>query len=348
MDELTDRDRWEIVRERDGRYDGTFVFGVRSTGIYCRPSCPSKRPRPERVLFFAGPDEAEQAGFRACRRCRPRHADDPQLELVRRVCRFIEAHPDAPPSLTDLGKEFHMSPYHLQRTFKRLAGVTPRQYAEARRVDRLKAELRARDTVTAAINEAGYNSSSSLYAHAGERLGMTPGSYRAGGRAHRIDYTIVPCPLGRLLVAATAKGVCAVYLDDKDAPLEEALHKEYPAADIRRDASDLGDWVDALLRYLSGSEPRLDLPLDVQATAFQWRVWEALRAIPYGATLSYGEIAAALGQPAATRAVGHACATNPVSLVIPCHRAVRKDGGLGGYRWGLGRKEALLEMERRS
>lgn len=345
MAELTDRDRWEIVRERDARYDGAFVFGVRSTGIYCRPSCPSKRPRPERVLFFAGPDEAERAGFRACRRCRPRDAEDPQTALVRRVCRFIETHSDDSPSLADLAKEFHMSPYHLQRTFKRLAGVTPRQYAEALRLGRLKTQLRARDTVTAAMNEAGYGSSSSLYAGAGERLGMTPGDYRAGGRAQQIAYTIVPCPLGRLLVAATSKGVCAVYLGDTDAPLEESLRKEYPAADIRRDAAGLGDWVDALLRYLAGGEPRLDLPLDVRATAFQWRVWEALRAIPYGATRTYGEIAAMLGSPAATRAVGHACATNPVSLVIPCHRAVRKDGGLGGYRWGLGRKEALLEME---
>jgi AraC family transcriptional regulator of adaptative response/methylated-DNA-[protein]-cysteine methyltransferase len=347
MDELTDRDRWDIVRERDARYDGAFVFGVSSTGIYCRPSCPAKRPQPERVVFFAGPDEAERAGFRACRRCRPRHAEDPQLDLVRRVCRFIETHPDSAPSLADLGKEFHMSPYHLQRTFRRLAGVTPRQYAEAQRVGRLKAELRTRDTVTAAINEAGYNSSSSLYARSGDHLGMTPADYRAGGRAHQIDYTIVASPLGRLLVAATKKGVCAVYLGDRDTPLEEALRKEYPAADIRRDATDLRIWVDALLQYLGGREPRLDLPLDVQATAFQWRVWEALRSIPYGATLTYGEIAAALGQPAATRAVGHACATNPVSLVIPCHRAVRKDGGLGGYRWGLGRKEALLEMERK-
>jgi AraC family transcriptional regulator of adaptative response/methylated-DNA-[protein]-cysteine methyltransferase len=335
---MNDQDeRWQIVLERDARFDGEFVYAVQSTGIYCRPSCPSRRPRREGVAFFAGPEQAEGAGYRACRRCRPREysGHEAQLDLVRRVCRYIEESARVP-SLDELGKEFHMSPYHLQRTFKRLAGVTPRQYAEA---------LRSQETVTAALHEAGYGSSSSLYAGAGEQLGMTPAAYRDGGRAQEIAYTLVDSPLGRLLVAATERGVCAVSLGDRDRALVEAMEREYPGARIRRDESGLREWTEALLHYLSGEAPHLDLPLDVQATAFQQRVWEALRAIPYGETRSYGEIAASLGHPSATRAVARACATNPVSLVIPCHRAVRKDGGLGGYRWGVERKERLLEIE---
>lgn len=338
---------WQAVLDRDSRADGVFVFAVRSTGVYCNPSCPARHPRREQVIFFPQPEAAEQAGFRACRRCRPQETTvyELQVEMVQRACRYIEAHSDGPITLTDLGKELSVSPYHLQRLFKRIVGITPRQYAQACRLSHLKTRLKHGESVTAALYDAGYGSSSRLYERAPEQLGMTPAVYRQGGREMCIGYSIVDCPLGRLLVAATAKGICAVSLGDTDAELEHALRKEYPAAKIQRDGTELGQWVNALLSYLNGERPHLDLPVDVQATAFQWRVWEALRAIPYGSTRSYGEIAQALGHPKAARAVARACATNPVALVVPCHRVVREDGALGGYRWGLERKRQLLAGE---
>ena len=343
-------DRWRAIRTRDHQYDGAFVFAVRSTGIYCRPSCPSRRPRPEQVIFFAAPDAAEREGFRPCRRCRPRAgARQPQAELVQRICRLIEArvaaHPEELLTLTSLGAEVGMSPHHLERVFKRAMGITPRQYADAQRLLRLKTQLKKGDDVTTALYEAGYGSSSRLYERAPAHLGMTPATYRRGGQGMRIGYTIVPCPLGRLLVAATKKGISAVYLGDHDHPLKGALAKEYPAAQIFRDQNGLRKWVSTILRHLRGQEPHLQLPLDVQTTAFQRRVWEELKRIPYGSTCSYGEIARAIGRPKATRAVAQACATNPVSIVVPCHRVVRGDGNLAGYRWGLERKRALLEHE---
>jgi AraC family transcriptional regulator of adaptative response/methylated-DNA-[protein]-cysteine methyltransferase len=269
------------------------------------------------------------------------------VDLVRRVCRHIEDHGDGPPTLRALGERAGVSPFHLQRTFKRIIGITPRQYAEKCRLDRLKANLRGGDDVTGAIYGAGYGSDSRLYERANEHLGMTPGTYRRGGQGMRIGYTTVDCPLGRLLVAATERGLCAVSLGDSDPELEVALRVEYPNAEIGRDVGDLDGWVAAILGYLDGQTTRLDLPLDIRVTAFQWRVYEALRSIPVGSTRTYGEVAASLGRPGAARAVGRSCATNPVALVIPCHRAVRGDGGPGGYRWGLGRKARLLAMERR-
>jgi len=274
--------------------------------------------------------------------------------MVQRACRCIDAHPEDPPTLPDLGARLGVSPHHLQRTFKRLVGITPHQYADARRLDRLKAHLKEGQDVTNALYEAGYSSSSRLYERAADQLGMTPATYRRGGQGMRIRYIIVAGPaLGKaqsehLLVAATERGLCFVSLGDSETALAAALSHEYPAAEISRDASDLTPWVNALVSHLSGRQPHLDLPLDVQATAFQRQVWEELRAIPYGSTRSYSEIARAIGHPAAARAVGHACATNPVAVVIPCHRAVREDGGLGGYRWGLERKRALLDREKGS
>ncbi len=343
-------DRWKAIRTRDPRYDGAFVFAVRSTGIYCRPSCPSRRPRPEQVVFFRAPDAAERAGFRPCRRCQPRAgARHPHAEFVRGLCRHIEAriaaNPEEPLTLASLGAETGMSPHHLERVFKRAMGISPRQYADARRLLRLKTQLKKGEDVTTALYEAGFGSSSRLYERAPAHLGMTPATYRRGGQGMSIGYTIVPCPLGRLLVAATEKGVSAVYLGDHDRPLAAALAEEYPAAQIFRDRNGLRGWVSALLRHLRGQEPHLQLPLDVQATAFQRRVWEELKRIPYGSTRSYSEIARAIGRPNATRAVARACATNPVSIVVPCHRVVRGDGNLAGYRWGLVRKRALLEHE---
>jgi AraC family transcriptional regulator of adaptative response/methylated-DNA-[protein]-cysteine methyltransferase len=338
---------WQAVLDRDGRYDGSFVYAVPSTGVYCRPSCPSRRPHREGVLFFAAPREAERARFRPCKRCRP---GDPEgvddRTLVRRVCRLIEEAEEGTPTLADLGGAVGLSPHHLQRTFKRIMGITPRQYAEAHRVGRVKERLRAGEPVAGALYEAGYGSSSRLYAQAPAHLGMTPASYRRGGQGMHIAYTIVDSPLGRLLVGATERGVCAVSLGDDDAALESALRREYPAAEIRRDEPGMGEWVAAIVRHLEGSQPRLDLPLDLQGTAFQWRVRELLRAIPYGSTRSYGDLARELGQPGAARAVARVCATNPAALVLPCHRVVREDGDLGGYRWGLERKRALLAGER--
>jgi AraC family transcriptional regulator of adaptative response/methylated-DNA-[protein]-cysteine methyltransferase len=336
------------VLARDRQLDGAFVFAVRSTGIYCRPSCPARRPRRTQVMFFPLPEAAERAGFRPCRRCRPQEAAprDPHAELVRRVCHWIQASEEGPVTLPDLAAEAGVSPSYLQRTFKRLMGITPREYAAARRLQGLKARLREGQDVTSALYEAGYGSSSRLYERSSAQLGMTPGTYRQGGRGMEIGYTIVDSPLGRVLVAATRRGVCAVSLGDADAVLEAALVAEYPRAVIHRDDSGFAPWVEAIQKHLDGREARLRLPLDLQATAFQLRVWKELQRIPYGRTRTYSQVARAIGQPKAVRAVARACATNPVSIVVPCHRVIREDGSLAGYRWGLERKAALLEKER--
>lgn len=342
-----DDQRWQAVLARDPGQDGVFVYAVRSTGIYCRPSCASRRPRWEQVRLFPSPQAAEQEGFRPCRRCRPQEggAADAQLNLVRRVCRQIEADSESV-TLTDLSRHAGISPRQLQRLFKRLLGITPRQYADACRLHRFKSEVRKSDEIGHALYAAGYGSSSRLYELAPARLGMTPARYRRGGEGAQIRYTIQDCPLGRLLVAATERGVCAISLGDRDQDLETALRREYPAATFQRSDTALRERVAAVLAHLQGARPRLDLPLDIQGTAFQRRVWDALGSIPYGQTRSYCKIAAEIGRPTATRAVGRACGANPVALAIPCHRAVREDGGLGGYRWGIARKQALLENER--
>ena len=340
--------RWQAVLARDPAHDGAFVFAVRSTGIYCRASCPARRPRRSQVRFYPGPDEAERAGFRACRRCHPRSpAGDPRPAWVGRICRLIEQHLDdaEPPTLARLSASAGVGPHHLQRTFKRLVGLSPREWAEARRLDRLKARLKDGRGVTEAAYEAGYGSAGRLYERASGPLGMPPGAYRRGAKNVSLTYSVTDSPLGRLLVAATDRGVSAVYLGDADGPLESALREEYPAAERRRDDTHLAPTVQAILEHLEGRLPRLDLPVDVKATAFQWKVWQALRAIPPGETRSYGEIAKAVGRPTGARAVARACATNPVSLVIPCHRVVGGDGRLTGYRWGVERKRALLARE---
>jgi AraC family transcriptional regulator of adaptative response/methylated-DNA-[protein]-cysteine methyltransferase len=270
------------------------------------------------------------------------------VEVVRQVCRYIEDHPDGPVTLAALGAHVGVSPSHLQRLFKSIMGVTPRQYVEARRLDRFKDQLKEGDAVTGALYDAGYQSSSQFYTQAPARLGMTPTTYRKGGKGMDIMYTTTTSPLGCLLIGATERGLCTVRLGDSAADLEQTLRREFPAAGIQRDDAALRPWVDALVRYLDGRQLQIDLPLDVQATAFQSRVYEALRAIPYGSTRSYSQVAQAVGQPTAARAVAHACATNPVALVIPCHRVVREDGSLGGYRWGVERKRSLLKQEART
>lgn len=342
---LNDADRWRAVLDRDARFDGAFVTAVHTTGIYCRPSCPARHPRRENVTFYACPADAERDGFRPCKRCSP-NTQAFEAAVVEQVCAYIEKHLDENPRLADLGQAAGLSPHHLQRVFKRALGISPRQYADARRLERLKARLKNGQAVTDALYEVGYSSSSRLYERAPGQLGMTPAVYRKGGRDMDIRYTVAECPLGWLLVAATERGVCAVSLGDAPDDLETALRADYPAAAITRDDAGLGAWMKPLLRYLEGGQPHPELPLDVRATAFQRRVWEALQAIPPGETRTYSQIAASIGSPKAARAVGSACAHNPVSLVIPCHRAVREDGTLGGYRWGLARKAALLERER--
>jgi AraC family transcriptional regulator, regulatory protein of adaptative response / methylated-DNA-[protein]-cysteine methyltransferase len=341
---------WQAVTAKDSRFDGQFVFAVSSTKIYCRPSCPSRRPRREHVSFFDLPDAAEQAGFRACLRCEPRRANvvDSKVELVQRVCRLLDASQTETVKLADLAADAGVSTFHLQRTFKRIMGISPRQYQTARRFGNFKTLVREGEPVTQALYDSGFNSSSRLYEHAPSELGMTPATYGRGGLGTNINYTTVASPFGRLLVAVTQRGVCAVRMGDTDAEVEKDLRAEFPAATIRRDDSALREPVKKILNYLTNKEPQLNLPLDIRSTAFQRQVWEQLRAIPYGQTVSYGEVAKALGKPGAVRAVGRACATNPVALVIPCHRVVREDQSLGGYRWGLERKQKLIEHERTS
>ncbi|MEP6570411.1 MAG: bifunctional DNA-binding transcriptional regulator/O6-methylguanine-DNA methyltransferase Ada [Acidobacteriota bacterium] len=339
--------QWQAVVTRDARCDGQFVFAVSSTGIYCRPSCPSRRPHRERVSFFQLPEQAEQAGFRACLRCHPREAlaRDPQIQIAQAVCRLIDENDGEPLTLAALSKKLGVSSFHLQRTFKSVMGITPKDYADTSRVNRFKQGVRKGDGITNAIYDAGFGSSSRLYENASAQLGMTPATYGKGGRGAVISYALVETTLGRLLVAATSKGVCSVMLGDSDESLKADFLKEFPAAEIRHDENALRASVDAIVEHLKRKSPHIDLPLDIRATAFQRQVWQQLRNIPYGETHSYSEVAKAIGQQKAVRAVARACATNPVALVIPCHRVIREDKSLGGYRWGLERKKKLLERE---
>lgn len=340
---------WRAVETRDAAADGSFVFAVRTTGVYCRPSCPARRPRRENVTFYVTPRQAELAGYRACRRCRPESVlPPPAVQRVELAVEYLDQHVDDAVTLAELGREVGMSPTHLQRTFKRYMGVSPAEFVRARRLERLKSRLQEGESVLDATFEAGYGAGSRAYDPASAPLGMTPATYRAGGRGMRLRYAVTDSPLGRLLVGATERGVAAVMLGDSDAEIERALRKEYPNATLEPSGGGLHAWTEAVVRSLDGPDEGLDLPLDVQATAFQWRVWKALRAIPRGETRSYGEIAEAIGAPGSSRAVARACATNPVALTVPCHRVVRKDGELGGYRWGGERKRRLLERERRT
>lgn len=337
---------WRAVLAHDARSDGAFVYAARSTGIYCRPSCPSRRPRRRLTVFFAGPDAAERAGFRACRRCHPRgRSVDPLASRVEQLCRFIESRLDEKITLADLSARAGLSPFRLLRAFQRITGITPRQYAAACRLRAVKSGLRKQSNVTFALYDAGYSSSSRLYEHAPALLGMTPAAYQRGGAGMSIRYSTTASPLGRLLVAATSRGICMVSLGDSDPHLKSALNREYPHAEIRRDSNGLQSWLRSVLARVEGKTPCGNLPLDVQATAFQRRVWQELLSIPRGATRSYSEVARAVGRPRAVRAVARACATNPAAVVIPCHRVVRTDGDLGGYRWGRNRKSSLLQAE---
>jgi AraC family transcriptional regulator of adaptative response/methylated-DNA-[protein]-cysteine methyltransferase len=345
---LNDDQRWQALLTRDAALDGKFVFAVASTGVYCRPSCAARRPRRENVTFYSRPEQAEKAGFRACLRCRPRSASgNPQSDLAKEICRYIEQHLDESITLGRLGKEFRQSPFHLQRRFKAALGITPRAYADSCRLRQLKRNLQSGDNVTRAMYDAGYGSSSRLYEKTASQLGMTPDKYRRGAIAAAIRYACADSPLGRMLIAATERGVCSIQFARSDGELIEGLKREFPFAARKPDEGGLQVWVEAVLSKMTGGELNAELPLDIRATAFQRRVWTYLQSIPFGATQSYGDVAKALGQPTASRAVARACATNPVAVAIPCHRVVREDGNISGYRWGVERKKALLEMEQR-
>lgn len=344
---LNDDVLWTAVRERDARWDDVFVYAVQSTGIYCRPTCPSRRPRRALVSYFAVADAAERAGFRACRRCHPRTRAVPaSVDRVRQACGLLAAHAVTAVSLGSLATIVGGSPRHLLRAFKHSLGITPREYADACRIGCLKAGLRAGNGVAAATYDAGYGSASRIYERSSAKLGMTPAAYARGGKGEHVEYVTVPSPLGRLLVAATPRGVCAVKLGSADAALERDLHREYPAAALSRGDARLERWVRQIVDSLAPGAPDPRLPTDVRATAFQRQVWRELQRIPKGQTRSYREVAKRIGRPSAARAVARACATNPTAVIVPCHRVVREGGDIGGYAWGVDRKRRLLEAER--
>lgn len=345
---VDDAARWQAVRARDRGADGAFVFAVRTTGIYCRPSCSSRSARRHNVEFFAAPGEALRAGYRPCKRCQP-DTQQSGRKLVERACKLLTQDEDAP-SLSDVAARLKLSPSALTRLFQRELGLSPRDYlAQAKRA-RFRSALRNGEDIAAATFGAGYGSSSRVYEGERAGLGMTPATYRKGGLGAEIDYAIAASPLGKLLVAATERGICAVFIGDSEALLQEELRQDFPAATIARDDAALKPRIEAVLARLDGRKRTAlaarDLPLDIRATAFQWQVWKALTEIPEGQTRTYGEIAASIGQPKAARAVGRACATNPVSIVVPCHRAIGSSGSLTGYRWGVKRKQKLLEREK--
>lgn len=337
---------WQAVTTNDSRFDGAFFLGVKTTGIYCRPSCRARLPKRENVEFYASTDAAEASGLRACLRCLPKNAAfaDPQIGMVLDACSMINDETEM--SLNELAARIGVSSFHLQRTFKELIGVSPKKYAEAKRMEKFKNELRDGSDVVTAMYGAGFNSSSRLYEKAAGDLGMTPTIYRKGGKGMKISYTITDCELGRILVGRTHKGLCSVAFGDDDLLLEQDLRLEYPNAEIVEHAGMLKVSVDEILEHLAGKRKRLDLPLDIQATAFQMQVWELLRKIPFGETASYMQIAEMLGDKNKVRAVARACATNRVAVVIPCHRVIASDGKLSGYRWGVERKRMLLDLEK--
>lgn len=339
---------WQAVVNNDENYNGLFITAVKTTGIYCRPACTARLPKRENVEFFDTPSTAEEQGYRACKRCRPKeaHPQDEKAQRVQMICDYIDAHLDESLTLEALSEIAYWSPFHLQRTFKQVMGITPRQYAEAQRIACFKIRLKAGASVTDAALDAGYSSSSRVYEHSAARMGMTPTLYQQGGDDVTIAYSIAESPLGKLLVAMTERGVCALDMGDDNEILLERLKKEFPAAYIFCDDEYLQVAMQAVINYLNGWQPHFDLPLDIRVTAFQQRVLDALQDIPYGETRSYGEIAAAIGQPKAARAVGGACNKNPVPLIIPCHRVVGTSGKLVGYAMGLERKVKLLEMEK--
>ena len=346
FDRLSDDHRWAAVADRDAAFDGVFVYAVASTGIYCRPSCPARRPDRKRVRYFAGARAAEAEGYRACRRCRPDQAPtrSEATEAVIAACRSM-AEAETAPTLDMLAADAGLSRWHFHRLFKQATGVTPKAYAAAQRRERARAGLRSARTVTEAIHHAGFNSAGRFYADMEAMLGMNPTQYRSGGAGAEIRYAVTTCWLGPVLVAATARGVCAILFDDDAAALPEVLRRQFPKARLIAGDGAFSNLVASVVNWLNGREANLELPLDISGTAFQIRVWEALRQIPSGSTASYSEIAEKIGAPAAVRAVAGACAANPIAVAVPCHRVIGKNGKLTGYRGGMARKRALLKRE---
>jgi AraC family transcriptional regulator, regulatory protein of adaptative response / methylated-DNA-[protein]-cysteine methyltransferase len=343
---------WQAVLARDASVDGKFYYGVHTTGVYCCPSCKARLPLRKNVRFYKDSIAAERAGLRPCRRCRPRDLDL-HARLAKRIaeiCRYIDRHAAERLTLTALAQRAHVSVFHFQRSFKEAVGVTPKQYVDAARIRMLKGGLRAGHSTTAATYDAGFGSGSRVYERADTRLGMTPSQYRSGGKGVGISYVSAPTPLGLMLLGATDRGLCFLQFGSSQPRLVEQLQAEYPQATIAPMPGTLRQqfdgWMKSLADYLAGGARQLQLPIDVRGTAFQTKVWRYLQRIPHGQVQSYAEVATGIGAPAAVRAVANACASNRVALAIPCHRVIRGDGSLGGYRWGLERKRTLIDMER--
>lgn len=336
---------WRAIQERDARFNGAFVFGVKTTGIFCKPSCSAKAAKRENVVFFDAPKSAQNEGFRACMRCKPEseREPDPRAQMILRACELLNG--DEQGSLEDLAMKLGQSSSHFQRTFKQIVGVSPKKYAEAKRMERFKSELKDGSDVVTAMYDAGFGSSSRLYEKASADMGMTPAVYKRGGKGMNIAFTVADCPFGKMLVARTPRGICSVTLGEDSEELREGLRKEFPNASLAECSDELKPAVDAIIEHIAGRRHRLVLPLDLQATAFQLQVWEYLKTIPYGETRSYSRVAEDLGDRKKVRAVAQACARNRIALLIPCHRVVASDGKLSGYRWGVERKRAILAAE---
>ncbi len=343
MDTVLDP-RWPALVARDPKADSAFFYSVRTTGVYCKPSCAARLPRPENVRFHATVQDAEKAGFRPCKRCRPNEDSARWEETIARICRII-AEAEATPQLQELAREAAMSPFHFHRTFKKHTGLTPRAYAMAQKRLRVRKSLGSQNSITAAIYEAGYNSNGRFYAEANGLLGMTPSTFRAGGPDTSIRFAVGECSLGSILVASSERGVCAILLGDDPDALTRDLQDQFPRAVLIGGDSKFEDLVAQVVGMIEAPSLGLALPLDIRGTAFQQRVWEALKKIPAGTTASYTDVARMIDAPTAARAVARACASNLLAVAIPCHRVVRNDGALSGYRWGVGRKRALLERE---
>jgi AraC family transcriptional regulator, regulatory protein of adaptative response / methylated-DNA-[protein]-cysteine methyltransferase len=342
----TNESRWDAVRQRDAAADGRFYYSVRTTGVYCKPSCKARPALRENVAFHNTPEDAERAGFRPCKRCRPDNLDngDPNAPIVEAACRMIET-ADELPTLSELASQAGFSDYHFHRVFKQLTGVTPRAYAAEHRAKRVRERLTESGTITSAIYEAGFNSSGRFYEGSSQLLGMTPTAFRKGGAGSQIRFAVGECSLGSILVAATEKGVCAIQFGDDPDQLVRDLQDRFPQATLEGNDVEFEKTIAQVVGFIEAPQQGLDMPLDVRGTAFQHKVWQALRKIPAGKTASYGDIAKQIGMPSAVRAIAQACAANPTAVAIPCHRVVRTDGNISGYRWGVERKRQLLARE---